>query len=96
MHHSSPHNLVLDHEVIAQLVLVVFRDREVRGQQLTANGHTAEAVKHPRDPDYTRIQVKVGLFGKQKGKHSKIRAFLHAVGGRLGQDSLVPEFPGAK
>ena len=40
-------------------------------QRLTANGYTAEAVKHPKDPDYTRIQVKVGLFGKQKEKHSK-------------------------
>lgn len=64
------------------------------GVQVSARGYTAETLRHPKERSYTRIQVKVGMFDQDE-RQAKVRAFLIAVGKRLGQEATVPAYPDA-
>ena len=64
--------------------------------RVKVNGTWADIEVHPSDRSYTRVTVDVGVFGAQDEKLRRIRKFLNQVGERLGQESRVPEYPGAE
>lgn len=64
--------------------------------RVKVNGTWATIEVHPADRAYARVTVDVGVFGAQDEKLRRIRKFLNEVGERLGQDSRVPEYPGAE